>query len=187
MPKRPCAQPRQTCCIKILFATAIACLWQAQPITLTTNDDRAMPLLTRYVVHECVFLFNFNIVRASTRSGRHGIGASFFNDRFVRTSHPPSCTKLASSSCSCAPKAQRGRVLSAFMTPLDAAAIINAAHSQDAAFALLLKFLLRSGVRIGEALSTPLEGRGAQGRHSSHRQDQEGRPATPCGCVRVCA
>jgi integrase len=51
------------------------------------------------------------------------------------------------------PKGAKGRVLSAFMTPSDAAAIISAAHSQDPAFALLLKFLLYTGVWISEALA----------------------------------
>ncbi len=51
------------------------------------------------------------------------------------------------------PKGAKGRVKSDFMTPEDAGAIIIAAHGREPGFSLLLRFLLYTGVRIGEALA----------------------------------
>lgn len=51
------------------------------------------------------------------------------------------------------PKGAKGRQRSDFLNPADAAAVIAAAHARDPRFALLLKFLLYTGVRISEALA----------------------------------
>ena len=50
------------------------------------------------------------------------------------------------------PKGSKGRVITDFMSPEDAAAIIGAAERFNPEFALLLQFLLYTGVRIGEAI-----------------------------------
>lgn len=50
------------------------------------------------------------------------------------------------------PKGAKGRVITDSLTPVDATAIIRAAEAFDAEYALLLKFLLYTGVRLGEAL-----------------------------------
>jgi len=50
------------------------------------------------------------------------------------------------------PKGAKGKTRTDFLTPRDAAAVINAAAAFDPRFALLLKFLLYTGVRIGEAM-----------------------------------
>lgn len=55
------------------------------------------------------------------------------------------------------PKGAKGRVRTDFMTPDDAGAIIAAAEAQDPPFAALLKFLLYTGVRIGEAMDLQWE------------------------------
>jgi integrase len=51
------------------------------------------------------------------------------------------------------PKGAKGRVRTDFLTLEDAGAIIAAAEKRDPGFALLLKFLLYTGVRIGEAMA----------------------------------
>ena len=51
------------------------------------------------------------------------------------------------------PKGAKGRVVTDFLSPADASAIIAAAEAIDLEFALLLRFLLYSGARLGEALS----------------------------------
>jgi integrase len=51
------------------------------------------------------------------------------------------------------PKGAKGRTIADYLTPEDAAAIINAAEVFDGELALLLKFLLYTGVRLGEALA----------------------------------
>jgi integrase len=50
------------------------------------------------------------------------------------------------------PKNSKGRVVTDALSPQDAGAIIDAAESFDPEYALLLKFLLYTGVRLGEAL-----------------------------------
>jgi integrase len=50
------------------------------------------------------------------------------------------------------PKGAKGRQRTDFMTPADAEGVIAAAAAREPRFALLLKFLLYTGVRIGEAL-----------------------------------
>lgn len=50
------------------------------------------------------------------------------------------------------PKGSRGRTITDYLTPEDATAIINAAETFDRELGLLLKFLLYTGVRLGEAL-----------------------------------
>lgn len=51
------------------------------------------------------------------------------------------------------PKGAKGGQRTAFLSPQDAGAIIQAAEQQEPAFALLLTFLLYTGVRIGEAMA----------------------------------
>lgn len=51
------------------------------------------------------------------------------------------------------PKGAKGRVVTDHLDPPDAFAIIDAAAAFDTRFALLLKFLLFTGCRIGEALA----------------------------------
>lgn len=51
------------------------------------------------------------------------------------------------------PKGAKGRVVTDSLTPADAAGIITCAQSFDPEYALLLKFLLYTGCRIGEALA----------------------------------
>ena len=50
------------------------------------------------------------------------------------------------------PKGAKGRVITDFLTPEDAAAVIKAGTALDAELGLLLRFLLYTGVRINEAL-----------------------------------
>jgi integrase len=51
------------------------------------------------------------------------------------------------------PKGGLGRVVNDYMVPDDAMAVIEAAEGVDREFALLLKFLLYTGCRVGEALA----------------------------------
>src|SRR5262249_61886552 len=51
------------------------------------------------------------------------------------------------------PKGATGRQRSGFLSPEDGAAVIPAAKAFEPPFALLLKFLLYTGVRIGTALA----------------------------------
>lgn len=51
------------------------------------------------------------------------------------------------------PKGHRGKIKSDFLSPDDAFAIIASANTVDAELGLLLKFLLYTGCRLGEALS----------------------------------
>lgn len=51
------------------------------------------------------------------------------------------------------PKGAKGRVVTDFLSPNDAFALIAEAESFDPELALLLKFLLYTGVRLGEALA----------------------------------
>ncbi len=55
------------------------------------------------------------------------------------------------------PKGAFGRTVTDYLPPEDAFAIIAAAESFDREFALLLKFLLYTGVRVGEALALQVE------------------------------
>lgn len=50
------------------------------------------------------------------------------------------------------PKGSKGRTITDYLIPQDAAAIIGAAEAFDAELSLLLKFLLYTGVRLSEAL-----------------------------------
>jgi integrase len=76
------------------------------------------------------------------------------------------------------PKGAKGRVITDYLTPDDAAAIIQAAETFDAELGLLLKFLLYTGVRLGEALalhwdSVALEERSARIRISKNTDPRE--------------
>jgi integrase len=51
------------------------------------------------------------------------------------------------------PKGAKGRVVTDWLRPEDAAAIVQAADGFDPEFALLLRFLLFTGLRLGEALA----------------------------------
>lgn len=51
------------------------------------------------------------------------------------------------------PKGAKGRVRTDYLNPTDAAAVIAAADAIDAEFGLLLRFLLYTGCRLGEALA----------------------------------
>lgn len=51
------------------------------------------------------------------------------------------------------PKGGLGREVNDYMVPADAMAVVEAAEGVDAEFALLLKFLLYTGCRVGEALA----------------------------------
>jgi integrase len=51
------------------------------------------------------------------------------------------------------PKGAKGRQVTDFLTPGDATAVIEAADSFDREFGLFLRFLLYTGVRLGEALA----------------------------------
>jgi integrase len=76
------------------------------------------------------------------------------------------------------PKGAKGRVITDYLTPEDAFAIIAAAEGIDGELALLLQFLLYTGVRLGEALSldwanVSLEERSARIRHSKNEDPRE--------------
>lgn len=51
------------------------------------------------------------------------------------------------------PKGAKGRLVTAFLSPEDAFAIIAAADGEEPAFGMLLRFLLYTGCRINEAMS----------------------------------
>lgn len=51
------------------------------------------------------------------------------------------------------PKGAKGKIRTDYLNPEDAAAVISAAETFDAELAVLLRFLLYSGCRIGEALA----------------------------------
>jgi integrase len=76
------------------------------------------------------------------------------------------------------PKGAKGRVVTDYLTPPDAFAIIGAAENIDAELALLLKFLLYTGVRLGEALALTWDNvsipeRSARIRHSKNSDPRE--------------
>jgi integrase len=51
------------------------------------------------------------------------------------------------------PKGAKGKLVTEFLSPVDAFAVIAAADAEDPAFGMLLRFLLYTGCRIGEAMS----------------------------------
>jgi integrase len=56
------------------------------------------------------------------------------------------------------PKGAKGRIVTDWLVPEDAAAVIDAADEVDAEFGLLLRFLVYTGVRLGEALALSWDG-----------------------------
>jgi integrase len=76
------------------------------------------------------------------------------------------------------PKGAKGQVRTDFMTPEDAGAIIAAADQRDPAFALLLRFLLYTGVRIGEAMALRWEDTDLDDRLARVRTSKNGDPRT---------
>jgi integrase len=76
------------------------------------------------------------------------------------------------------PKGAKGRIVTDYLTPPDAFAIITAAETVDSELALLLKFLLYTGVRLGEALAltwdiVSLDERSARIRRSKNSDPRE--------------
>jgi integrase len=76
------------------------------------------------------------------------------------------------------PKGAKGRVVTDYLMPQDAFTIIASAEEFDAELALLLKFLLYTGVRLGEALALTwddisLEERSARIRQSKNEDPRE--------------
>jgi integrase len=76
------------------------------------------------------------------------------------------------------PKGAKGRTVTDYLTPDDAFAIIAAAEQVDPELVLLLKFLLYTGVRLGEALAltwdnVSLEERSARIRRSKNSDPRE--------------
>lgn len=76
------------------------------------------------------------------------------------------------------PKGALGRVVTDYLTLDDAASIIAAAQAFDREFALLLKFLLYTGVRVGEALALRLEHLQLDERIAFVRQSKNDKPRT---------
>jgi integrase len=76
------------------------------------------------------------------------------------------------------PKGAKGQVRTDFMTPEDAGVIIAAAEQRDPAFALLLRFLLYTGVRIGEAMALRWEDTDLDDRLARVRTSKNGDPRT---------
>lgn len=76
------------------------------------------------------------------------------------------------------PKGALGRTVTDYMTPEDAHAIIEAAQRIDGEFALLLKFLLFTGCRVGEALALRPEDIRLTERTAWVRRSKNGRPRT---------
>jgi integrase len=74
------------------------------------------------------------------------------------------------------PKGALGRIVTDYMTPEDAHAIIAAAQAIDTEFALLLKFLLYTGCRVGEALALRPEDVRLAERRAWVSRSKNGRP-----------
>lgn len=74
------------------------------------------------------------------------------------------------------PKGALGNVVTDYLIPEDATAIIDAAEKIDAEFALLLRFLLYTGCRVGEALALRPEDVQIAERKAWVRHSKNGRP-----------
>jgi integrase len=74
------------------------------------------------------------------------------------------------------PKGAKGRQVTDFLTPADAGAIVAAADGLDAEFGLLLRFLLYTGVRLGEALAMRWEDTVLEDSFARVRESKNGDP-----------
>lgn len=74
------------------------------------------------------------------------------------------------------PAKSKGEQRTDFMTPADATAVIAAAEAQDAEFGLMLRFLLYTGVRIGEALALRWEDTQIEEAYALVRTSKNGDP-----------
>lgn len=74
------------------------------------------------------------------------------------------------------PVGAKGRIVSDFLTPADAGAIIAAAETFDVEFALFLRFLLYTGVRLGEALAMRWEDTALEEGFARVRESKNGDP-----------
>lgn len=76
------------------------------------------------------------------------------------------------------PKGGRGRIVTDFLMPNDAFAIINAAETFDIELALLLRVLLYTGCRVGEALALRWEDVDLEKAIARVRHSKNGEPRT---------
>lgn len=74
------------------------------------------------------------------------------------------------------PKGAKGRVVTDYLVPDDASAIISAAETFDGELALLLRFLLYTGCRLGEALALRWEDVDLNGAFARIRHSKNGEP-----------
>lgn len=76
------------------------------------------------------------------------------------------------------PKGFNGRIVTDYLNPDDAFAVIRAATAFDPEFSLLLTFLLYTGVRVGEALALRPEDIRIEQRSAWVRRSKNGQPRT---------
>lgn len=76
------------------------------------------------------------------------------------------------------PKGYKGRTVTDYLNPDDAFAIVDAAQTFDPEFSLLLRFLLYTGVRVGEALGLRPEDVRLADQRAWVRTSKNGKPRT---------